>query len=139
MNDINGRGIASLASARSVAETANRLAAALQSAGMTIFARLDQQAAAKAVGLDMRPMVLLIFGNPAAGTPLMIAHPTLAIDLPLKALVWEDADGKVHVDYNSPDYLQRRHGLPQRPFEPIGNVIAQALRLPSGTTAQAIT
>jgi len=74
-----------------------------------IFARIDHSGEAKKAGLEMRPTQLLIFGSPSAGTPLMIAAPTLAIDLPLKALAWEDADGKVWLSYNRPDYLQRRH------------------------------
>jgi uncharacterized protein (DUF302 family) len=73
---------------------------------------VDHSGEAEKAGLKMRPTQLLIFGSPKAGTPLMIASPTLAIDLPLKALVWEDADGRVWVSYNSPDYLQQRHGIP---------------------------
>jgi uncharacterized protein (DUF302 family) len=79
--------------------------------GMTIFARIDQRAAAEQAGLEMRPTVLLLFGNPAAGTGLMNAVPSVAIDLPLKALAWEDASGNVWLSYNSPDFLRKRHGL----------------------------
>lgn len=121
------RGMASQSSPRSVAETAERLADAFGKAGLTVFARLDQQAAAQAAGLEMRPMVLLIFGNPKTGTPLMLAHPSLALDLPLKALVWEDAAGKTQVSTNTPEYLQQRHGLPEAPFKPVEGLIAQAL------------
>jgi uncharacterized protein (DUF302 family) len=91
---------------------------------MTIFTRIDQQSAAEAVGLAMRPMMLVLFGNPKAGTPLMQSHPTLAIDLPLKALIWEDAHGQVWV---SPEYLQRRHGMAKTPFVGVPELLAQAI------------
>jgi len=123
----SGNGMASRPSPYAVAETVERLAEAFQKAGMTIFTRLDQQAAAKAAGLEMRPMILLIFGNPKAGTPLMLAHPSLALDLPLKALVWEDAAGTTRVSTNTPEYLQQRHGLPEAPFKPVEGLIARVL------------
>jgi uncharacterized protein (DUF302 family) len=105
-------GVVSLASPRAFDDTTARVARVLEHAGMTIFARIDQQSAAETVGLAMRPMMLVLFGNPKAGTPLMQSHPTLAIDLPLKALICEDAHGQVWVSTNSPEYLQRRarHG-----------------------------
>ena len=84
----------------------------MQSLGIPILARIDHSGGAAAMGLEMRPTKLVIFGNARAGTPLMVAAPTLALDLPLKALVWEDADGKVWVSYNTPEYLQERHGFP---------------------------
>ena len=99
-------GVVSLASPYTVDDTAERVVRVLERAGMTIFARIDQQGAAQAVGLTMRPMTLVLFGNPKGGTPLMQAYPTLAIDLPLKALVWEDAHGRVWVSTNSPEYLE---------------------------------
>src|ERR1700759_4975397 len=102
-------GIIDLPCKQSVAQTAEKLEALLKSKGLKVFARIDQAAEAKAVGLEMRPMVLFIFGNPQAGTPLMVQHPSLAMDLPLKALVWESADGKVWLSYNSPEFLQLRH------------------------------
>ena len=80
---------------------------------MELFALIDHSGEAANVGMQMRPTKLLIFGNPQAGTPLMIASPTVAIDLPLKALIWEDNSGKVWVSYNTPDYLQARHNLPE--------------------------
>ena len=120
---MNTTGIIDLECKHSVTETAERLESLLKSKGMKIFARIDQAAEAKAAGLEMRPMVLFIFGNPQAGTPLMIAHPSLAMDLPLKALVWESADGKVLLSYNSPEFLQQRHGLSQPPFVPVGNLL----------------
>ena len=116
-------GIIDLVCKNSVAETANRLELLLKNKGMKIFARIDQAAEAKAAGLTMRPMVLFIFGNPQAGTPLMVQYPSLAMDLPLKALVWEAADGKVWLSYNSPDFLQQRHGLAAPPFVPVGNLL----------------
>ncbi len=82
------------------------------------------------MGLAMRPMVLVIFGDPKAGTPLMIAHPSLAIDLPLKALIWESADGQVWLSYNSPEFLQQRHGLGTAPFAALGNLLQAATQQP---------
>jgi uncharacterized protein (DUF302 family) len=115
-----------LACSRSVVETSDRLESFLKAKGIKIFARIDQAAEAKAAGLMMRPTVLLIFGDPKAGTPLMNLWPSLAMDLPLKALVWESEDGRVWLSYNSPEYLQQRHGLDTRPFEAIGNLLRTA-------------
>ena len=98
----------------------------LKAKGMKVFARIDQAAEAKAVGLTMRPMVLLIFGDPKAGTPLMNRYPSLAVDLPLKALVWESPEGRVFVSYNSPEFLQQRHGLDAPPFGALGNLLQAA-------------
>jgi uncharacterized protein (DUF302 family) len=95
----------------SVAETLNRLEAVVKAKGITVFARVDHSGDAEKVGLKLRPTQLLIFGNPKAGTPLMISAQSVAIDLPLKALAWEDASGKVWISYNSPAYLQQRHGF----------------------------
>lgn len=95
-----------------VPETVQRLGTILKSKGVAIFALVDHSAEAEKAGLKMRPTQLLIFGNPKAGTPLMVAALSVAIDLPLKALAWEDADGKVWLSFNSPDYLQQRHGFP---------------------------
>lgn len=120
-------GIIELTSPYSVPDTVDRLISALQSHKMEIFARIDQQAAAKRAGLEMPAMELIIFGNPTVGTPLMLKYPSIAIDLPLKLLVWEDAAGVVRVGYNSPEYLQERHLLPQRPFEAVGPWIEQAI------------
>ena len=94
---------------------------------MTVLARVDQQAAAAAVGLTMRPMTLLVFGNPRGGTPLMQAYPTLAIDLPLKALVWEGTDERVRVSTNTPEYLQQRHAMAEAPFVGVPALLARAL------------
>ena len=109
-------GIVTRISAYSVPETLDRLEAALRQQGVKIFARIDQQAEAQGAGLTLRPTQLLIFGSPQAGTPLMSAFPTLALDLPLKALAWEAEDGQVSLLTNRPDYLQSRHGLPKPPF-----------------------
>jgi uncharacterized protein (DUF302 family) len=104
-------GLVSKPSRYPVPETVDRLVTVLQSKGMTVFVRIDHAAEAEKVGLKMRPSQLLIFGNPKGGTPLMVAAPTVAIDLPLKALVWEDTGGKVWLVYNSPSYLKGRHGI----------------------------
>jgi uncharacterized protein (DUF302 family) len=120
------QGIVNLSSRSSVALTAQRLADMIESRGMTVFAKIDQRAAAIAVGLDMKPMVLLVFGNPKAGTPLMQKYPSLALDLPLKALVWEDKAGQAWISYNSPEYLMQRHGLAEKPFQAVEAIIAEA-------------
>ncbi len=106
-------GIASLATHSSVDETVTRLQSLLQEKGVQVFALIDHSGEAKRAGFDMRPTRLLIFGNPKAGTPLMLAAPSIAIDLPLKLLVWEDTTGQVWISYNTPEYLQKRHALPQ--------------------------
>jgi len=105
-------GIVDKLSHQSVEETVERLKRVLQSKGVTLFAIVDHSGEAEKVGMKMRPTKLLIFGSPKAGTPLMQAAPSVAIDLPLKILVWEDGQGKVWVSYNSPAYLQQRHGIP---------------------------
>ncbi len=105
-------GLIHLASNHSVDETMRRLEQLLQQKGVALFARIDHSGEAAKAGLEMRPTKLLIFGSPKAGTPLMQASPTLAIDLPLKALFWQDAEGKVWLTYNDPAYLQQRHGVP---------------------------
>jgi uncharacterized protein (DUF302 family)/uncharacterized membrane protein YidH (DUF202 family) len=107
------KGIIDKPSNHSVDETVDRLKNILQAKGVTLFALVDHSGEAAKVGLTMRPTKLMIFGNPKAGTPLMVAAPSIAIDLPLKILVWEDAQNKVWVSYNSAEYLKDRHGLPQ--------------------------
>jgi uncharacterized protein (DUF302 family)/uncharacterized membrane protein YidH (DUF202 family) len=106
-------GIINNASNHSVDETVEKLKGILQAKGVTLFALVDHSGEADKVGMKMRPTKLLIFGNPKGGTPIMVAAPSAAIDLPLKILVWEDAQGKVWASYNSPAYLQQRHGIPQ--------------------------
>ena len=109
MNANNG--IITQPSLYSVTETIDRLEAVLEVKGITIFARIDQQAEAEKVGLSLCPTQLLLFGNPKAGTSLMVAEPTIALDLPLKVLAWEATDGKVWVSYNDPNYLKQRFSL----------------------------
>ena len=109
MNANNG--IISQPSQYSVPATIDRLEAVLQVKGITVFARIDQQAEAEKVGLSLLPTQLLLFGNPKAGTPLMVAEPTIALDLPLKVLAWEATDGKAWVSYNDPNYLKQRFSL----------------------------
>jgi len=106
------KGIVDKLSNHSVDETVGRLKDILQSKGVTLFALVDHSGEAEKVGMKMPPTKLLIFGSPKAGTPLMLARPSIAIDLPLKILVWEDAQGKVWVSYNSPEFLRERHDLP---------------------------
>ncbi len=106
-------GIVNVPSNHSVDQTADRLKNLLQAKGITLFALIDHSGEAEKVGMKMLPTKLLIFGSPKAGTPLMLAAPSIAIDLPLKILVWEDGQGKVWLSYNSPEYLKKRHSLPQ--------------------------
>lgn len=106
-------GIVSKLSLHSVDETVEKLKSLLQAKGVTLFVLVDHSGEAAKVGMSMRPTKLLIFGNPKAGTPLMLAAPSSAIDLPLKILVSEDASGKVWISYNSLAFLKERHGLPQ--------------------------
>ena len=117
-----GKGIIHKPSNHSVEQTVEKLKNILQSNGVSLFALVDHSGEAEKVGMKMRPTKLLIFGSPKAGTPLMLAAPSIAIDLPLKILVWEDAQGKVWVSYNSPDYLKERHGLPQELLQNIAVV-----------------
>lgn len=104
-------GILTISSNHSVDQTVDRLKGLLQSKGITLFALIDHSGEAEKVGIRMPPTKLLIFGSPKAGTPMMLAAPSIAIDLPLKILVWQDRQGKVWLSYNSPEYLIKRHGL----------------------------
>ena len=113
------RGVSRIKSKHSVADTASRLADLLNSKGVKIFARIDQRSEAEQVGLALRPTELIIFGDPKTGTPLMEAYPSLALDLPLKALIYEDTSGDVWLCFNSPEYLAERHGMETVPFEPV--------------------
>jgi uncharacterized protein (DUF302 family) len=106
------QGIVCRKSKHSVDETVERLKSTLQAKGVTLFALVDHSGEAQKVGLTMPPTKLLIFGNPKGGTPLMLASPSIALDLPLKILVAQDKDGTVNVCYNAPEYLQQRHDLP---------------------------
>ena len=109
-------GITRFTSPWSFDETVQRIEAILKNKNIKLFAKIDQAVEAKSVGLTLRPTTFLIFGDPAKGTPLMDAHPSLAIDLPLKALVWEAAPGEVYIGLTSPEFLQQRHSLPNAPF-----------------------
>jgi uncharacterized protein (DUF302 family) len=92
-------------------ETMNRLEAEIKARGMSVFGRIDHAALAAEAGLTLRPTEVILFGNPRGGTPLMQANQTIGIDLPLKALVWQDAAGDTWVSYNEPDWLAKRHGV----------------------------
>jgi uncharacterized protein (DUF302 family) len=105
-------GMVHLSSLYPIAETINRLESLLQAQGLTEFCRIDHGGEAAKAGLKMNPTQVVIFGSPRGGTPLMIASRTIAIDLPLKALIWQDDGGKVWVSYNSLEYLQQRHQVP---------------------------
>ena len=111
-NNINGMIVKS--SMNSVTKTMDRLEEVLKSKGITIFLRLDHAAGAQKVGNQLRPTQLLIFGNPKLGSPLMMSKQSIGIDLPLKAVAWEDADGKVWLGYNTPDFLSKRHHINDR-------------------------
>jgi uncharacterized protein (DUF302 family) len=106
-------GIVKIPSHHSVDETVDKLKGILRSKGVTLFALVDHSGEAEKVGMKMPPTKLLIFGNPKGGTPLMLAAPSAALDLPLKILIAEDAEGKVWISYNSAEYLKERHGLPE--------------------------
>ena len=108
----NNKGLINISSSHSVDETVKKLKGILQAKGITLFALVDHSGEAAKAGMKMCPTKLLIFGNPKAGTPVMLAAPSGAIDLPLKILVWEDVQGKVWITYNSPSYLQERHNIP---------------------------
>ncbi|WP_213803355.1 DUF302 domain-containing protein [Granulicella sp. dw_53] len=123
-------GISTHPSPHSVPETLDRLEAILREHSITVFSRIDHATEAEKVGLHMPPTQVLIFGNPKAGTPIMLAAPLTAIDLPLKALAWQDADGKVWLSYNDPQFLRHRFNLPAEVLNGIsgvGNLIQQAV------------
>jgi uncharacterized protein (DUF302 family) len=127
---MQGNGLLQVPSPHTVEETLRRLESVLADRGVKVFAVIDHSGEAEKVGMKMRPTKVVIFGNPKSGTPLMVAAPTLAIDLPLKALIWEDEGGKVWVSYNSPEYLQQRHGVPEDLMKNIavaGALVAKAV------------
>jgi uncharacterized protein (DUF302 family) len=119
-------GMIILASAHGPKATMDRFASAVVASGMAIFARIDHAGGALAVGMAMAPMEVLVFGAPKAGTPLMQMAPTIGIDLPLKALVWQDESGKVWLAYNQPAWIAKRHGLGAG-AEPIVKAMTDAL------------
>jgi uncharacterized protein (DUF302 family) len=123
-------GIVKIPGHHSVDETVNKLKTILQSRGVTLFALIDHSGEAEKVGMKMPPTKLLIFGNPKGGTPLMLASPSAAIDLPLKILIAEDSQSKVWISYNSAEYLKDRHGLPANLMPNIA--VVQALATAAG-------
>jgi uncharacterized protein (DUF302 family) len=127
---MQSNGLSQVASPHTVDETVQRFESVLAERGVQVFALIDHSGEAEKVGMKMRLTKLVIFGNPKGGTPLMVAAPTLAIDLPLKVLVWEDEKAKVWVAYNSPEYLQQRHGVPEDLIKNIavaGAMVAKAV------------
>jgi uncharacterized protein (DUF302 family) len=127
---MTNNGLVQVRSKHSVDDTVARLKAAFVEKGMQVFAVIDHSGEAEKVGLKMRPTKVVIFGSPKGGTPLMVAAPSLAIDLPLKALVAENEKGEVWVTYNSPDYLEQRHNVPAELIKNIagaGGLIAKAV------------
>jgi len=117
-------GLTSLRGSNNPRDTMNRLEAAVKVRGMTVFARIDHAAGAAAAGLSLRPTEVLIFGNAKAGTPLMQSVQTIGIDLPLKAMVWQDASGETWLSYNDPAWLAQRHGLASETGHVIGSMSA---------------
>jgi len=126
MTPHSDNGIITLPIQHSVDQTVEKLQALLRAKGVMLFALVDHSGEAAKVGMKLPPTKLVIFGNPKAGTPLMLAAPSVAIDLPLKILVWEDGQGKVWLSYNSPAYLQQRHGVPEALLPTIAVVEALA-------------
>ena len=124
-------GLISRESAYPVAETVERIESTLMAKGVKVFARIDHDREAASAGLELRPTVLLIVGNPKVGTPLMAAAPTMGIDLPLRILVWQDDQDRAQVVWNDPDYLAKRHGLDPaagKALAPMGGLIEAAIR-----------
>jgi uncharacterized protein (DUF302 family) len=119
-------GIVTIASAQPVPAAADKLEALIRERGLMLFARIDFGGDAARAGLTMPASQLIVFGNPKAGTPMMQAVPTAALDLPLKVLVWEDVDGRAWLSYNATDYLQDRHGLAAELMKPVSGVAALA-------------
>ena len=121
-------GIADIPSQHTVDETVARLKAILEAKGVTLFALVDHNGEAEKAGMKMPPTKLAIFGSPKAGTPVMLAAPSIAIDLPLKILVWQDSHGKVWVSYNTPEYLEKRHAVPKELMQNLAVVAALAAK-----------
>ena len=123
-NEING--VVTLRGHQGVDATVETVESILQTKNVKLFTVVDHSGEARSAGLKMPETKLLIFGNPAGGTPAMLAAPTLALDLPLKILVWEDAEGQVWISYNSVEYLRERHGVPAELAEKLGLVVGLA-------------
>ena len=128
MLNITGNGIIEIPGSSPVDNTVEKLKAILKAKGVTLFALIDHSGEAEKVGIAMRPTKLLIFGSPKAGTPLMLASPSVAIDLPLKILIREDNQGKTWISYNSPDYLRDRHNVPSELLQNIAVIEALAAK-----------
>jgi uncharacterized protein (DUF302 family) len=127
---MQNNGLTQVASQYSVDDTVKRLESILKERGLQVFALIDHSGEAEKVGMKMRPTKLLVFGSPKGGTPVMVAAPTIAIDLPLKALISEDENGKVWFTYNTPEYLRQRHGVPQdlvKNISGVGALVAKAV------------
>jgi len=124
MSSESSHGLVHLRSPYTVSETIARLEGIVSSKGLTVLTRINHSGDAARVGLEMNPTELLIFGSSKAGTPLMVASPTAAIDLPLKALAWSDADGNVWLSHNSPEYLAERHSIPSHLLRNIAGIRA---------------
>ena len=125
---MQGSGIVSLPTKHSVDEAVEKLRGILAAKGVTLFALVDHSGEAEKAGMKMPPTKLLIFGSPKAGTPVMLAAPSIAIDLPLKILVWQDEEGKVWISYNAPGYLRERHSVPDELMQNIAAVEALAAK-----------
>ena len=121
---MSDNGLVTLQSTHDFVTTLARIEAALKARGITLFARVDHAAGANGAGLSLRPTMLLLFGNPAAGTPLMQAAQTAGIDLPLKMLVWRDAAGTVSLTYNDPEWIAARHALGEEAQKPVAALAA---------------
>jgi uncharacterized protein (DUF302 family) len=128
MTTMSDKGIIEIAAQHSVDETVEKLQNMLAAKGVALFALVDHSGEAEKIGMTMRPTKLLIFGSPKAGTPLMLAAPSIAIDLPLKILVWEDGQGKTWISYNAPEYLRERHNLPPQLVQNIAVIEALAAK-----------
>jgi uncharacterized protein (DUF302 family) len=127
---VQNNGLMQVPSPYSVDETVKRFESILTDRGLQLFALIDHSGEAAKVGMKMRSTKLLIFGSPKGGTPVMVAAPTIAIDLPLKALISEDESGKVWITYNTPEYLQQRHAVPQdlvKNISGVGALVAKAV------------
>jgi uncharacterized protein (DUF302 family) len=129
------KGLITMPSAFGSAETMSRLEAEVKAKGMTIFARVDHAAGAAAAGMPLRPTDLLVFGAARGGTPLMEMAQTIGIDLPLKALVWQDAAGATWLSYNDPDWLAERHGLKPLPAATLDSLSAALKAVTTAATA----
>ena len=129
-------GLTTIQSSFGPKDTMNRLEAAVQAKGMTVFARIDHAAGATAAGLSLRPTEVLIFGNAKGGTPLMNAVQTIGLDLPLKALVWQDAAGDTWLSYNDPAWLAKRHGIGAEMEPVLGNLTAALNAVATAATAK---